>query len=103
MKRPDSVTELQCEPGVIDVRLPETPSSGYRWALSNATSGAELVGDRYLEAEPQPVAGGSGEHTFRIYIDEPGRYELDFRLKRPWEEDELERAVFVVTVTPAAS
>lgn len=74
----------------VVVRLPENPTTGYRWqvgVLDNRM--VEQVEDTY-DAAPNPVVGGGGtrELAFRIKTPAPTAIELEYR--RPWEDSGTE-------------
>jgi predicted secreted protein len=73
---------------LAEVRLPETPSTGYRWEPASGV--AEVVDVRYEEQSAgRPVAGASGTRVFKVRIEDVG--ELVFVLRRSWEPEPLER------------
>jgi predicted secreted protein len=82
------------------VELPETPGSGYAWQLADVPAAVREVGRDYREAPPtsDPIAGGSGVRTFRLEVGEQGRHQLEFLLRRPWEESALERRIVTLVV-----
>ena len=91
-------SELTARHGLVDVVLPETPSTGYRWALEGEVEGAQVVGDRF-EDHPTagPTAGAGGARTFSLHVS--GTVEIPFVLKRPWDSEPLERRTVTVTAT----
>ena len=92
--------EICSSPGAVEIELPETPSTGYSWRLAVAPTAVREVGRDYREAppSPDPIAGGSGVRTFRLEVGERGRHELEFLLRRPWEETALERRIVTLVV-----
>ena len=89
-------------PGEIDVSLDETPTSGYRWSLSESSPGVALVGaTTELDPTPVPVAGGAATRRFRFLAVGEGTYDLVFQLKRDWEAKPLRAQRVRLVVTPA--
>ncbi len=69
----------------ILVRLDETPTTGYRWAL-------EHVDEQVLEAEgsefqlpPNAAIGAAGQRTFVFKARSRGTGRISLRLWREWE------------------
>ncbi|WP_437683931.1 protease inhibitor I42 family protein [Sorangium sp. So ce131] len=92
---------LRARPGEVEVRLPETPTSGYLWHLVGPPDGVRVVA-RDLEPSPAALgaAGAGGCRVFRLAVDAPGEYTLTFELRRPWEHTPRERARLLVIITP---
>jgi inhibitor of cysteine peptidase len=69
----------------IRVELEESPTTGYRWALSSGDARiVEPQGDSFMQ--PGGVAvGGSGTRVFRLAARSQGSVDLRFRLARQWE------------------
>jgi inhibitor of cysteine peptidase len=83
----------------VEVALPESPTTGYRWELEDDGQAVRILSARYDE-EPDPVrtAGGGGTRTFRIELLDPRPTEVRFVLRRPWDPQPIERRV--VTIIP---
>jgi inhibitor of cysteine peptidase len=76
---------------VIIVRLPENPTTGYRWAI-------EEVDEEILEPEesdfslsdfslsPDAGIGGGGERKLSFRAKKAGIAHLELKLARSWEE-----------------
>lgn len=91
---------VQGLPAVIDVRLPESPMTGYRWEPVQVPAGLREVGRSYDQPGP-PVVGGGGTRTFRFEATAAGRFPIEFRLARGWEPEALEQRLVTVVVTSA--
>jgi predicted secreted protein len=91
-------TEVSGQPGELEVELPETPTTGYQWSVEQVPAGVEEVSQRFESREPPPVAGGTGRRSFRLRVPVPGRYELAFVLRRPWEASGIERRSVILVV-----
>ncbi len=91
---------------VVELRLDENPTTGYRWTLPPETC-CEMVEDRY---EPQAgreetgrEAAGAGAASvrvlcFRVKGGAPARLALE--LRRAWEEGEAPLARFEIELAP---
>ena len=70
------------------VRLPETPTTGYRWQFSHSGTGlVEQVEDTFGQ-HPDGEAGApgaSGLRTVRFVGKKAGRVRVEARLGRSWE------------------
>lgn len=77
----------------LHVRLPEIPSSGYRWHLEwlDADASLELVADE-LETEllEQPLIGATRRRHMWWKAVAPGAGVLDLRLVRAWQGPDAE-------------
>jgi predicted secreted protein len=79
---------------VVGVRLPETPTTGYRWTVE-AAGGLELVGDR---ADPAGAIGGTGARELQFRATAPGSHELRMKQWREWEGEGSVIDRFAVTI-----
>ncbi|MBV8457854.1 MAG: protease inhibitor I42 family protein [Acetobacteraceae bacterium] len=81
---------------VIELRLPENPSAGFRWQFAADPGPAcAVVGDTYTAGANQPGAGG--EHTWTLQAAQPGICELHLVYRRPFEKVPPAKS-FAVTV-----
>lgn len=80
-------TSPVCE---VVLRLPENPSTGYRWETPD---GLAITNDDYLRADDLGV-GGSGERRFTFTTPER-TVELSFVLRRPWGDGPPDRTFTV--------
>ncbi len=68
----------------VELRLPENPSTGYRWSIDIAPpDAAALAGSRWL-----PVGAGvgaAGSREFDIAMKETGKVILRAKLWREWQ------------------
>lgn len=77
--------------GTALVSLAESPSTGYRWRLSDLPDGVQQIADTYLVADPdRKRIGGTGRHLFALTGPAGGTQQISFCLGRPWlrEPDE---------------
>jgi inhibitor of cysteine peptidase len=76
---------------VIELRLAENPTTGYRWTF--AADGAPVcvvVSDRF-EGPPGPPGAG-GEHTWQIKGAQIGECEIAMQYQRSFEQDAAARS-----------
>jgi len=81
----------------IVVRLPENPSTGFRWHVERAGGTIELEKDSFeLGSDPQFGSGGVREFRFRIRSALPGQIEL--KHWREWEGEASVNERYVVDI-----
>ena len=82
---------------VIELRLGETASGGYRWTLKDAgADGLEPLPPTY-EFEAGKV-GGATVARFCFIVKGRGNSTIRLEYKRPWEQEEPALRAFEVTV-----
>jgi predicted secreted protein len=69
---------------VIEIRLPENPSTGVRWSLEESGGTVEVVGDRY-EQESGAGVGAAATRVFTLKSRSHGRTSLRFKRWQEWE------------------
>jgi inhibitor of cysteine peptidase len=73
---------VKIEPGeVINIRLKENPTTGYRWRMETESE-MQQMNDRFSTEE---TIGATGVHEFQFSSRNPGTYELRFKKWREWE------------------
>jgi inhibitor of cysteine peptidase len=84
----DDGKSIQVRPGdVFLIRLPESPTTGYRWAVAHGDEAIlPLQGTDFQESAGAGVGGG-GLQTFRFQAQRAGTVELELKLWREWEGD----------------
>ena len=83
----------------VELRLPENPSTGYRWSINIALAdAATLTASRWNAGGPGVGVGGTRE--FVITVKEPGMVRLHAKLWREWqgEGSAIERREFTLQV-----
>ncbi len=81
----DNGTSLQASVGdTLSVRLPENPTTGYRWQQDSATEGIIAVGDAFTPSSTSPGAGGT--RLLRFSLDAAEGLPLRLSLRRAWED-----------------
>ena len=84
----------------LTIRLPENPTTGYRWEVrSGADTVCLPVTDEYRAPKPTPGAGGVHVWVFRAA--RRGDVGLVLVYRRPWDEPEQQEKVFVVRLRVA--
>jgi inhibitor of cysteine peptidase len=82
---------------VIELRLAENPTTGFRWQLmANEGSACSVVSDRF--EEPSGAPGGGGQHSWMIEATEPGACVIELRYRRRWGEPPEPERTFRVHV-----
>jgi inhibitor of cysteine peptidase len=82
---------------VITLRLPENPTTGYRWNITT-DPGLLTLDDTYIYADP--AARMTGEGGVRFLTLEPettGTEHISAVYKREWEDDSGDNPVFSMT------
>ncbi len=78
------VSLLTGEPATV--RLPETPTTGYRWQVEDLAPLLQLVEDRF-DGSPEP-RGATGERVFVFEALAPGQVALRLVKRRAWGDTE---------------
>jgi predicted secreted protein len=84
---------------LITVRLPENPTTGYRWTVSKAPEGVvSPTGDAYEARSDKPGSGGL--RSFHFQATQPGRAIIKLMHHRSWESKEvaLDNFEFIVEI-----
>jgi inhibitor of cysteine peptidase len=79
------------------LRLPENPSTGYRWAVDAADSHlVEVTQSEYAPASNAPGAGGEAQWTIKAKA--PGSTTVTLKRWRSWEGDKSVVERYSVTI-----
>lgn len=85
----DNRKEVEIQQGdEIVLRLPENPTTGYRWHIDRANSILVQEGDSYVPVpppDPEISFGRGGVREFRFRGTAPGTARLDLKLWQEWE------------------
>ncbi len=93
----------------LNVALPQNPSTGYSWHLSNAYKPALKVpggptsqsfkAQTAEESQVQGLVGAPKVMTWTFHAVKPGEAKIEFSYVRSWEKDQNPSETFEVTVT----
>ncbi len=72
---------------VLEVRLAENPTTGFRWQVAAAGDPACVLVEDVAEHGSGPPGRG-GEHAWRFRAARPGESEITLHYRRPWESGE---------------
>jgi inhibitor of cysteine peptidase len=82
----------------LTIRLPENPTTGYRWSLDEHNASV-LEPSASPEFEPSgPAVGAGGARTFGFRAKAPGDYGVTLNLRRPWEKEASPAKSFAINV-----
>ena len=73
---------------VLLIRLPENPTTGYRWQFSQSGSGALQVSEDRFEAHPHSDAaapGANGLRVIRFNATQRGQVRVEASEQRSWQ------------------
>ena len=71
---------------VMELRLKENPTSGFRWSIAaEGEPSCKVMGDIFEPGESRPGAGG--EHVWQIKAVRVGACEMQLLYRRPFEVD----------------
>ncbi len=76
------------------VDLEAIPGAGYMWEIAQLPAGLELVSQAVVSIPPE--IGGTSTQRFLLVARQPGRYDLEFRLKRRWEKEPARKSHFSI-------
>ncbi len=86
----------------VSVALVGVPTAGYLWGVAAAPeflAKVETLGGPTIDAQRQPgFAGGNHWEVTVFEVKGPGKADLVFEQRRPWETDQPASATFRVTI-----
>jgi inhibitor of cysteine peptidase len=86
LRRADSGARVAIRTGdTVDVRLPENPTTGYRWHAEIDSTALRQVGDQY--EGPTSPRGASGARVLTFEALRPGQTLLRLVNRRSWEAE----------------
>ena len=68
----------------FELELGAPATAGYVWSLPDVPVGVVQLGSHFKSAA-SAAPGDASRQVFRLRATQPGRFDLDFQLKRPWE------------------
>lgn len=88
VSRGDNGTTIQARAGdTIVVRLPESPTTGYRWAIAQSDGMTLALRTACFEQAAGGGIGGGGTRVFRFEALTAGTADVRMKLWREWEGD----------------
>jgi inhibitor of cysteine peptidase len=82
---------------IITVRLPENPTTGYRWNITTSL-GLVTLDDTYIYTHPGGrMTGESGIRFLTLDPETTGTERISAVYKRSWEDDSAGGQVFIMT------
>ena len=87
---------------VAELRLPENPTTGYRWAVTSAPNVGCSLTDGSFRAEPGPPGQG-GLHIWQLTAVRPGTCDVQLTYRRRFAADTPGNSVFTLYVRVTAS
>jgi inhibitor of cysteine peptidase len=95
----DSGSVLNVTSGdAFDVRLPENPTTGYRWTVDSTDETVLRLDASPFESGGEAGVGGGGTRVLRFSVIGAGSATLRLKLWREWEGDGSILDRFAVTI-----
>ncbi len=69
----------------LEICLPETPTTGYRWQVIAAGSPVCAIASDAFTTPSSPVPGGAGEHCWNVTAVRAGECDIELQQRRRWE------------------
>ncbi len=93
-------SEITVRPGErFEVRLKETPTTGFRWQLNSDGSPICALVSNSFEAPHENIPGRPGRRIFVFRAEHGGRAMIEFTSRRSWEKEASGSALFRLTIT----
>ena len=67
------------------LRLPENPTTGFRWQITCSGDGELQPLDDRFELGGDALPGSAGQRVLRFVARKPGTVQLSAAYRRPWE------------------
>lgn len=94
LAEPDAAATTRLRRGdTVELRLPETPTTGYRWRLHMPAELA-VVADEHVVGGSTPGAGG--ERRIAFDVTSAGTHEVRVELTRAWEQEPGRALTFLI-------
>jgi inhibitor of cysteine peptidase len=77
---------------VMELRLPENPTTGFRWVFTSAGGPACVLSGDSFRPPTSGALGAGGEHRWDIRAVQPGICELSLAYRRSFESGPAERS-----------
>jgi inhibitor of cysteine peptidase len=83
----------------IKVTLPENPTSGYLWSVTQIDTEVIIkMGEKFVEPKSRNKIGAGGKREFVFQALKLATTDIALACKRPWESEEEPSSTFKVTV-----
>jgi inhibitor of cysteine peptidase len=82
----------------IELTLPETPSTGYRWEVEAFDAAHIDVAPAGMQHEADAGVGGGGIRSWRLRVLRSGATNVTFVQRRPWERADAAVDRFAIAV-----
>ncbi|MGC3974823.1 MAG: protease inhibitor I42 family protein [Nitrospira sp.] len=83
---------------VFSVRLESTPTTGYLWQIPVLPSGLSAEGSTLEKRSGSEKPGDPGLQVFQFRAAASGTYQVEFVLKRSWEQTPIKTRRFTISV-----
>lgn len=81
----------------IILRLPDNPTTGYRWHIAHANGSLDQEGNSY-QPDPTMQFGSAGVREFRFRAKAAGNARLELKHWREWEGESSVLERFALTI-----
>ncbi len=82
------------EKDIIEVKLDENPTTGYKWMIEEINSNdIQLVDEEYQRYEKAGIGGG-GQKIFKLKVLKDAKGRIKFVNKQRWSDDVYKTFVF---------
>lgn len=82
----------------ITIRLPENPTTGYRWAVDSITQSHLTIDEGHFVPAAGSGVGGGGYREMVVHTKQEGVGEVRLKLRQPWEDESAVSDRFEVRV-----
>ena len=83
---------------VMELRLPENPTTGFRWHVTSPGGPAcRIVFDTY-QSPDRAIPGAGGAHVWRVEAAQAGLCNLTLRYSRSWDTEAASGRGFAVQI-----
>jgi inhibitor of cysteine peptidase len=84
----DAGRTVEVAPGkAVQLRLPENPTTGYRWVMTMTPASCLEIGSNGFDRDPKAPPGAGGVRVVAIASVTAPACELALAYRRPWETD----------------
>lgn len=75
----------------ITIRLPENPTTGYRWAVESITPGHLTLNEGSFVPAADSGVGGGGFREMAVHATQEGEGEIRLKLGQSWNDEIADR------------